>query len=1090
MAFKTLDKIKSNNTYAEPYLNGGISSVNRSLHGDVGSEDNYGDTSKGIKAIMKDTVIQGDGINGRYGKKTFNGANYEITGGFLNTKGQEALTLGVARDVDMGTNSAKAGMEHIEAYNSNPLVYGKGEKPNSYIQKIVTESSGTYINAQNGSTTGINTTRNFKVGIEGLAGQVDEVGYGITANLGYTKETMNIIPVGGYSVNLMVGGNPTSGDLASFRAGLTTGYNVDGRNGAGITSDYGSSIKWGAGVSMSGLPYASMDIHILRDGYVRRIDPLAMANVFNLVGAITAWYRAFNPEKVDIPRFEIMRPDDNPNYSPHVDMFSEGKTVLNRDGIKELTDLVVDLEATLKKNPNDMITLELGNYFDNNKSGDNKLNEIRQNIVKQEIERIAESRGIPLDKINIVLGETKVSADDKRLTIHDNNTNIKIVSNSSEIHLTDTKHGFMAKFDSVRASPAGEQQYVNLLNSPEFEKFANANKMDDLEKQIVANYLFDSMYVKNSGKTMDNLMQELKTEVYDKGAKLSDAYQTRTPKEVSESILESLKQNEQLIANLKKVHPNASDREINKELKEISEYITGKSFTDPTFNELLKGINKNFGSTPENTIALGLHHYEKTFLEQGVMKSKLEDVIENFEDFVKKMKNMSDEQLKDIPGAVRMKQQMELNTDYENKVLIAQMIDNAMRGGLIGRKPEDIIISVYPTIDNLVYAQNKTLSGNKTEFFTQTTDDATAKIMQKSFKSQFSDLKDNLLSENNIDKMLKESPELQAFGLGRKTIIANIESALKSTYPILPESDVSEKITGSDLIRAKQPKIDELATYMTNAIASGKVNPDVLDEAFPMLLERYRNALADPKQQEALVSILNTDPQLKAAFEHIAQPYFDNVYGPKIQMQEQKMQEQQKVNLAYYEAAIPIMNKINAERDEFSKNLNLDSSLLGVKGTTLPIELIQPTQTQPVQNQVQQQTQEQVQQVQMQNQAQEPVQTQQAVVQQEQVVNQQVVVETPQAANQQVTTETPQVDNSSNKNEQQFTSTSAFENNTSIENVGIKPVTSSSVNIAALNNAVNSENEHRQAELERQRLEEQRLAQAQSYERNGNTVSF
>lgn len=248
----------------------------------------------------------------------------------------------------------------------------------------------------------------------------------------------------------------------------------------------------------------------------------------NFVGAAYNIVQALSPEILPIPRHEAILPDSEPRIRTHMPLFENGTTKLNEHGIKMLADVVQNFKA----NPD--MTMELGTYFDEknffgrvaqslfNKGAAQKLSEERAAFIKEKLVEM----GIPADKIQI--GQSKVENDDKSLTIEDNYTNIRYKTNNN-LALNDG-----ARFNVERSSPAGEAKLLALQNDQIFKELTNGKS--DVEKEIVANIMFDKTILSKPPVTIQECANEIKEKFYDKGILLSRALMTLNDKEAIANI--------------------------------------------------------------------------------------------------------------------------------------------------------------------------------------------------------------------------------------------------------------------------------------------------------------------------------------------------------------------------------------------------------------------------------------------------------------------------------------------------------------------------------------------------------------------------
>ena len=359
--------------------------------------------------------------------------------------------------------------------------------------------------------------------------------FNTSANLSYGSGQLG---AGAYTQITTANGDTYSGDGSTFgvgvRAILTDGaasglteatrYYNWGRVSSG--NNYGT--RFGARATYFGVELVADLSFTTREGK-RFVLPIGgiLSNLAygNIVGAVQNLWQAFSPEKLPIPRNEIVLPDSEPRLRTHIPMFEEKTTRLNENGVKMLGDIV----QNYRQNPN--MTIELGQYWDDRnmlgraiqhlwgKSAAQQLSGERAQVIKDELVKL----GIPADRIKI--GHTRVQQGETGLTVEDNYTNARYKTESN-LSLNDG-----GRFDVRRSSPAGEAKFDALMNSPEFKALTNGKS--DIEKEIVANIIFDKEL---NGENRANVMKEIQETFYDKGILLSKSLFNLDDKEATTNI--------------------------------------------------------------------------------------------------------------------------------------------------------------------------------------------------------------------------------------------------------------------------------------------------------------------------------------------------------------------------------------------------------------------------------------------------------------------------------------------------------------------------------------------------------------------------
>lgn len=823
--------------------------------------------------------------------ETKSGKRWVVNANYMNNAGEYSGGVGVLKETKNDMTVTNAG--YNEFRTSNPLVFGG----NLATKEIANNSNYVYFNAQNGGAAGLVQSKTKAYG--GGLTLNENLDVGVSVNALYTKSTKNIIEIEGHTTAINVGLNVT-GVNGSIHHRRTVPKDVDGTNGAGITSAYASTIHWGVGATSNGIPLLNLGWTTMKNGYSRKVDVLGAFNVFNVPGFTATWSDILFPKKEEIPRFEVIRPTDDIRVKPHEDMFADKAVMLNRTGQQQLTELIANLADNMKRTPNEKFILELGAYSDNRKKETNpELTEARQQVVQKHIDSLAKQYGIPTENIEIRFGHSKIDASDKRLHLQDQNTNIRIITTSPEIGLRDN-HGNIAHFNAVRTSPAGEQAFVDIKNSVEFEKFLKSNKIKgSVEHEMLANYVFDEIYLKKKSQSIDEALEKAKQNIYDKGATLKEQFTNRSIDTITKITYQELEKSKELIATIKAMRPDITDSDVKKTLKDMSAFISGKAMTDMEFQNKLQAAEMHLQQnglpiTQKHVIALGLQEYEKSFLAHGVLRTDLKNKVKEMDLFFDKLRDTPIESLKDEPTLVRLKQQIELNSKKENEKLVVQLIEDSIKFGVINKKADDLAKVIYPAMDVTLYAQKRSLeSGNVLEEYKNShTNNLEAQLLQKSFKSSWSGMKGDVYKM--AEKLLDANPEMREKH-SSKSILSNVEQSLKTVYPYLPKVDVPSGVVGKDAIKQGLPVelLNDLGGRIVNAIANKKIDPDSLNEIFPAgiaVLHQIVKIQSLPANDESkvkleqqvtpLINKINNDPQLAQISKEIIEPFFTEKFMP------------------------------------------------------------------------------------------------------------------------------------------------------------------------------------------------------------------
>lgn len=356
----------------------------------------------------------------------------------------------------------------------------------------------------------------------------------------------------------------------------------------------------------------------------------------NFVGAAYNIVEALSPQSLPIPRTEAIMPDSEPRIRTHLPMFKEGLVELNEHGFKMLGDIIQNYRQ------NNGMTIELGKYFDEKgffgrisqslwgRSNAEELSQKRAEFLKQELVKM----GIPEDRINI--GTSKVEENENTLTVEDNYTNVRYKSNNNIV----LNNG--ARFNAERSSPAGELKFEQLKENPIYKNLVAGKS--DIEKEIIANILFDKTILQNPPLTIEKVAQQIKEEFYDKNIELSkalfnlsndDAISNIQANQTFKEFIEKHNIDEKEAKLLANEVLNRNDKE-NKPLEEsLNEYVNLFMTRGLTLSNLERTKNEYINKLKENPIYMemvkDLSSDEKTLLQDNMFANYIANP--QFKDF-------------------------------------------------------------------------------------------------------------------------------------------------------------------------------------------------------------------------------------------------------------------------------------------------------------------------------------------------------------------------------------------------------------------------------------------------------------------------
>lgn len=912
--------------------------------------------SNGLKTDEFRKVGYNDGtINFGYATKTANGATKSFDLNLYKTAGSYAPTVGYNVTHNLSTEIMQTGANS----NLNPLQKGLNGRYNPAVHNVV-GSGYAQINAENGQSSAMYQRTDLHAGVN--------IGKGTAnATVGISTVENDIIDVSGKSITAFA-----SKDGIGVRAEIikTVGERI------GQTSNRMDTVKLGGTIGAYG-PALNIIHTKVTDGYGKSNDYGAVGTFFlNPIAAGFALKQILfdGPTKIDHPRFEVARPNEGTRPKAHTDdMFVEGKAILHRDGNKELEELMLSIKNNLANGNGGKIQLEVGHYFDKYKENTHgkleskyskeelELNQLRQKVMEQAILEAAKKYDIPPEMLEVSVGQTPVDPNDKRLQIRDHNTNIKIISTTPTLSLRDDRWG-QADFSGLRSSPASEQEFNKMLKSPEFESFVKKNKMESVERELVANYIFYQVATNKDAVTPKEMIDSLQKHIYDKGHKISEQMMQRSADDAIKETVNILGDSQLLRENLKKVHPELSESEIKKEVQAMSKYIVQKAYTDNHFqNVIIPKANEVYQQQGQvlnagGVVGLGLGFYEQTFLKSGVLLSKLEDLTEDVEDRLKKIRKSSNEELGNDPVLIRMRTILNENTKSENKALLEKIMTDGIHNGnivLLGDKKMDEFLSIsFGPIDSGYYGKGLRLESVMTrtgDFLNEKTDNIDAQIKQSHFKKNYAEYAEAIYpSEKEMNALIQERPHLKEIGASYKTVTKDIENALKQLFPLLPKNAVLELFDdydkkGKDMIKDQLPEFGGQVQTLYDAVMDHDVNPQVLREVFPSVFmvyvqmkiaehelktnpnsEQHKNAFETAKQQ---IEQVKQDPEIAKALTHTVEPIFNEKYKSLYFVNQDVNNYKHNVSSLY---TIEWDNRLNNELQQSSNKYAFNSSVSDV----------------------------------------------------------------------------------------------------------------------------------------------------------------
>lgn len=335
------------------------------------------------------------------------------------------------------------------------------------------------------------------------------------------------------------------------------------------SSDSGWGIAFGAG--FNGTPLLTLDIYRVVNGVKYTVpvgdflSGLSMGNIFMSVGAVA---KALQPERMNIPRHEVIYPDDTPERQPKVALFKTGTTELTKSGLEQLNE---SIDVFLKnKSLGVHSKIELGQYHDEdwfsfwNKDQKEKLSSSRAEVIKQ----LMVQKGISPEDIKI--GHTEVNQNDSKLTVQDHNTAVRyIIDADKKLVINDKVH-----FNSSIASPLAESKKEEIMKDPAFKELMKGKSFQ--EEILATNLLFERTHTNLNGKpkSLSENIADLK-HFYDKGLTIQKVLLGQSLEEVSEqnkSVLNDFVQKHNIGENPENINKFVSELAKN---GHISDYQQG-----------------------------------------------------------------------------------------------------------------------------------------------------------------------------------------------------------------------------------------------------------------------------------------------------------------------------------------------------------------------------------------------------------------------------------------------------------------------------------------------------------------------------------
>lgn len=780
------------------------------------------------------------------------------------TNGTHSKYFGIANngnsiDVQAGAGITRYGsivtqnVAEESAWNPLASKYGSDNVANAMINKL-RSIGGNVVNASTGGLTTESRVKNTSVGVfagtSGIGANVTHENYSVTDGVAKEGSTFKV---------------GTNGFSAMFHKrqeienGATNKYNY---YSAGVNLQVGSLIPVDVGVG-----------NVL-NGRTRYRALSHFGNIFGIFNAISDWAW----KRIETAQFMMVRPDDKPRIDAQKDLFYNEKTSLDEpklttDGQLHLNKLAENFKAQLAKDPE--AKLELGHlvgykWMQSMTTEDRILSEKRIEVEKQYLI----SLGIPAE--SILLEQSNVSADDKRLHVIDNNTNIRIVT-SADLVLRTAKNE-QAQFSVFRNSPLGEAEFSKFKQSQEFQDFLKTNVIvNRQEKEAVANFLYEAEKRYNGEVSMQQLMEMVKTEVYDKNLNFRTALKTTTLNDKSDMVSEG--DNLKFVREqIKSVYPNISDRDLEKELDAFANYVAYKSESDTRFRmELQHNVESGNKNDINTVINLAFKDYTNTLLNNKVMLSQLDDIKDEVYDQLKSISRMNENDIRakypdDVDNILKIKGIVAQNNRQENKLLAQRLVETGLSGfngasfgeNFDGKNMGTLLKTTFPMISAEYYDKGQSIVSNLAVNYlgNQSNDNPVVKAMNADLRKQ---LELSGVGRLSLEEIVTNVPDFRYRRFTGAGMYEDMEVIGRSIYNFAAKQNLNSSALNNGeysfdrSVKNSMPNIIEPMLRIRGMVEEG-VDPKNIRTIFE-LHENYG--------QEEAIKIIANNPQLKNIYNRV-----------------------------------------------------------------------------------------------------------------------------------------------------------------------------------------------------------------------------
>ena len=306
----------------------------------------------------------------------------------------------------------------------------------------------------------------------------------------------------------------------------------------------------------------------------------------NFAGALINIWSMFKPEKINSPQYEIVSPDDKPDFIPDAKMFQRGTTELTREAHRSYDEIA---RHYLKNNG--QMTIHVGRQYDNSggiaNADTEKMNQERQHIVVQELMK----RGIPYQSIQM----NEAHSHDEKINIKHRNSNVYIQS-LSDLMINE------AHFETKRFSPAGMRKMDEIMQNPEFKDFLQGKSR--VEQEILQNLAFSNTVSRNPALGLSQFIEAVQKSIYQAGLTLENML-------TSKSDQDALK----LIQNK----------------DEFKQFVQQHQIENKEEKRLAKRLLEQIDTQQISQLSDGLKQYQSAFLSRGLTLTDLSQNVKQYE---------------------------------------------------------------------------------------------------------------------------------------------------------------------------------------------------------------------------------------------------------------------------------------------------------------------------------------------------------------------------------------------------------------------------------------------------------------------------